>query len=109
DLDDVAGLDQIARDVVLVAVDHDVAVADELTGLRPAGREAEAGDHVVEPALEDRHQRVAGVARAAAGHLEVLAELPLEDAVVSLHLLLLAESDRVLAGLAPAELVHARD
>src|SRR5262249_11944251 len=51
---------------------------------------------------------VAGVARAAAGDLEILAELSLEDPVITLDLLLLTEADRILARLAPAILVHPR-
>src|SRR4051812_14236946 len=108
DLDLVAGADQVARDVELPAVDGDVPVGDHLPGLRPAGREPEAGHHVVEPALEQRHQGVAGIAGPAGGQLEILAELALEDPVVPLDLLLLAEPDRIFARLAPAELVHAR-
>ena len=76
DLDHVAGPDEVARDVELAAVDQDVAVADELAGLGPAEGEAEAGDDVVEPALEQRHQRVAGVARCAVGPLAGQRSLP---------------------------------
>src|SRR5581483_793796 len=81
---------------------------DHLARLRAARREAEPGDDVIEPALDQGHQRVAGVAGTAAGQFEILAELPLEDPVVALDLLLLAEADRVFARLAPAELVHPR-
>ena len=81
---------------------------DHLPGLRRGWWRSRAGDDVVQPPLQDRQQRVAGVARSAAGQLEVPAELPLEDAVVALDLLLLAEADAVLGRLAAAELVHAR-
>ena len=77
----------------------DMPVGDHLPSLRPAGRKPEAGDHVVEPAFEQRHQGVAGIAGPAAGQLEILAELPLEDPVIPLDLLLLAEPDRVFANL----------
>ena len=65
-------------------------------------------DDVVEPAFEQAHQRVAGVAFALDGLLEVAAELPLEHAVVVLDLLLLAQVDAVVGQLAAALLVHAR-
>ena len=109
DLDDVAGTHQIARDVELLAVDENVAVGAHLTGLSAARGEPEAGDDVVETSFQEGHQGVAGIARAAAGQLEILAELALEDPVVALDLLLLAQTDRVFARLAPAELVHARN
>ena len=81
---------------------------DHLPGLGPAGGEPQPGDHVVEPPLQQRHQGVARVARPAAGLRIVLAELPLEDPVVALDFLLLAEADGILAGLAAAKLMHAR-
>src|SRR4051812_19714334 len=83
-------------------------MANDLASLGPAGGEAQPGDNVIEPALQERHQGVARVAGAAVGLRVVLAELPLEDAVIALDLLLLAEPDGVLAGLAPAKLMHAR-
>ena len=43
-----------------------------------------------------------------AGFFVVLAELPLEDPVVALDLLFLPQADGILAGLAAAELMHAR-
>jgi hypothetical protein len=49
---------------------------------RACGRlvgEAEPGDHVIQATLQERHQGIARVARPAAGQLEILAELPLED------------------------------
>src|SRR5690606_4732499 len=48
-------------------------------------------DDVVEPRLEQLQQVLAGVALAALGLLEIAAELPLEDAVHALDLLLLAQ------------------
>ncbi len=53
-----------------------------------------------------REQVLAGLAGTALGHIEVAAELALEQAVVALGLLLLAELLAVLAGLAAALAVH---
>ena len=84
------------------AVDRDVAVANHLAGLGAALAEAQPVDDVVQPPLEDRHQRVAGVALALHGFVEVLAELALEHAVIVLDLLLLAQVDAVVGQLAAA-------
>ena len=92
--DHVADANQVARNIDAAAVDRDVAVANHLAGLGAAQAEAEAMDDVVQPALEQHHQRVARVALAADGFLEVLAELALEHAVIMLDLLLLAQGGR---------------
>ena len=55
--------------------------------------------------FEQGHQQVAGVPRSTAGHFVIAAELALEDAVVALDLLLLSQSDGVLARLAAAILL----
>src|SRR5208283_1369402 len=107
DLDLVAWANQVTGDIQFPAVDQDMSVADDLPGLGPAGGEAQAGDHVVEPTLEQGHQGVARIAGPAVGLRIVLAELTLEDPVVALDFLLLAEADGILAGLAPAILMHA--
>ena len=49
--DDVPGLDGVGRNVHLLAVDEDGAVADELAGFRARRAEAHAVDDVVETAL----------------------------------------------------------
>src|SRR6266849_1284511 len=54
--DDVVRLDLIAGDVHAAAVHVEVAVADELAGLRARGGEAEPVDDVVEPRLEHPEQ-----------------------------------------------------
>src|SRR5262249_61661233 len=69
---------------------------------------AEPVPDVVQAPLHDAQQHLAGVLRRARGELEVAAELPLEDAVEALQLLLLAQPDAVFARLAAAEGVHAR-
>ena len=60
----VAHADLVAGDVDAAAVDGDVAVANNLPGLGAAEAEAQAMHDVVQPALQQAHQRVAGVALA---------------------------------------------
>src|SRR5688500_6494457 len=107
--DHVALLDLVARDVDPPAVDGPVAVADQLPRLTARARETETDEHVVEPALEDRQQVLAGDARLPRRLVVVRAELLLEDAVVAASLLLLAKLDAVLALLlAPTSVVARR-
>ena len=82
-------------------------MADDLTGLGTAGREAQPGDDVVEPASSSDIRASPVLPARRFGFRIVLAELALEDSVVALDLLLLAEADGILAGLAPAVLMHA--
>src|SRR5439155_8983917 len=70
-------------------------------------RETEPMYDVVQAALQDRQQLLAGVLRRARGQLKIAAELALEDAVEALELLLFAEANAILAGLAAALAVHA--
>jgi len=56
DLDDVADLDLVARDVDALAVHLDVAVVDELARGEHGRHELGAIDHGVEPALEQADQ-----------------------------------------------------
>src|SRR5579862_1376621 len=107
-VDDVVGLDLVARDVDPAAVDQEVAVPNELAGLCTRGGEAEPVDDVVEPRLEHPQQVLAGDA-ALAGRLGVVgAKLRLEQAVVAARLLLLAQLEQVLGLLDPAAAVLTR-
>ena len=87
----------VGGDVDALAVHGDVAVTDGLTGLLAGAGKAQTEDDVVETALEDAHQVVAGDALALHGEDVVVAELLLENAVDELGLLLLAKLDAVLA------------
>src|SRR3954467_13996500 len=107
DGDDIAVAHLIAGDVHAAAVDRPVAVAGELPRLAARRREAEADEHVVEAALEEGEQVLAGDAGLAGGPLVVVAELLLEHAVVAPRLLLLAQLDAVLGLLLPAAAVVA--
>src|SRR4051794_5356502 len=107
--DDVPVANLVAGDVDAAAVDRPVAVADQLPRLPARGREAQADEDVVEAALEQGEQVLAGDAGLAGRPLVVVAELLLEHAVVALGLLLLAQLDAVLGLLlAPAAVVARR-
>ena len=95
DRDLVADLALEGRDVDLAAVDLNVAVADDLTGLTAAHREAEAVADVVETGLKLLEQEFAGDAGLVRGLLVVGAELGLEREVDALGLLLLAKLQTV--------------
>ena len=103
DLDLVARLELVRRDVRRRAVDGEVAVADELAGLGPRRGEAHPEDDVVEPQLERPEEALAGDAGVRRGDPEVVPELALEDAVDAADLLLLAQLQAVLADLAAAD------
>src|SRR5712692_10166951 len=72
-----------------------MAVQHELPRLRTRGRQARAPHHVIEAAFEHDDQVFAGVALSAHGLLKVVAELPLQQAVRSFHLLFLAQLQAV--------------
>src|ERR1700761_764291 len=107
-LDDVVLRDAVRGDVHLAAVDGDVAVGGELAGHVPALGEAGPVHHVVQPALQDLEQVVAGPAVTAGGLFVVVVELPLEHPVHPASLLLLADLQEVLAllGAVPAMLTR---
>ena len=104
----VARADDVAGNVHVLAVDRDMPVSDELPRLGPAEAESQTVYHIVQAALQQAHQRVAGIALGAGGAAEVAAKLPLQHAVVMLDLLLLPQVQRVVGLLAAAKLVHAR-
>src|SRR5215469_438754 len=108
DLDDVVLGDPVRRDVDALAVDQEVAVADKLAGHVAALGEAGPVDDVVEAALQDLQEGLAGPAGAPGGLLVVTLELLLEHAVDAPRLLLLPDLDQVLAVLLPVAAVLAR-
>src|SRR5665213_1971470 len=108
DLDDVALGNAVARDVDPVPVDQEVAVAHELTRLVTTGCESRTVDDVVETALEDAQQVLAGTARLAARLFVIATELLFEDAVNARALLLLTHLQQVLAVLSATATVLAR-
>ena len=62
DLDHVARLDQIGGDIHPLAVDGEVAVAHQLTGLTAGHGEAQTVHHVVQTALHEGQQILTGLA-----------------------------------------------
>src|SRR3954451_768785 len=97
DVDDVVLADLVRRDVDLLAVDPEVAVHDELTGVPTGAGEAGPVDHVVEAALQQLQEVVTGLAGTPAGLGVVVVELLLEHAVGEAGLLLLPQLEEVLA------------
>ena len=107
DLDPVARLELVRRDVGRPAVDAKWPWPDELAGLGARRGDAHPVDDVVEAQLERAEQVLAGHAGTVLGVDEVVAELALEDAVDAADLLLLAQLQAVLADLAAADAVLA--
>src|SRR5215472_3268425 len=108
DLDDVALAHPVRGDIHLAPVDQDVPVAHELAGHVTALGEAGPVDHVVEAALQQLQQGLAGPAAGPGGFLVVVAELLLQDAVDAAGLLLLPDLQQVVVLLRPVPAVLAR-
>src|SRR4051812_1780472 len=107
DLDLVARLELVRRDVGRPAVDGEVTVGHEVTSLRARSGDAHPVDHVVQPQLQRAEEVLAGHARTVLRIDEVVAELAFEDPVGPADLLLLAKLETVLADLAAADAVLA--
>src|SRR5690606_33085790 len=97
DVDELARLHAERRAVDDLAVDEDVAVHDELTGLRRGTGEAGAEHERVEAHLEELDEVLTGQARLTTGLVEDDAQLLLTDAVLLAQTLLLAQTHRVVA------------
>jgi len=97
---DLAGLDAVGGDIHHLAIDDDVAVADELTGSSTGGSNAETEDDIVQAALQILEQDFTGNTIGAGCLLKHVAELLLEYAIGVFGLLLLSKHDAVLGGLA---------
>jgi hypothetical protein len=78
-----------------------MTVIDELTRRGNRARKARAKDHVVESPLEQLEQLDAGIALAAQGFAEELAQLCLGQPVVQAQLLLLLQAASKLGVFAP--------
>src|SRR5205823_7382347 len=89
----------------LRSVDQEVPVPLQLARHVAAVGEAGPVDHVVEAALQDLQQVVAGPAAPAGGFLVGAVELPLQDPVHPAGLLLLPDLEQVLALLRPVAAV----
>ena len=96
DGDNVADIDRVGRNVDALAVDGVVAVVDQLTGLAAGGSIAKTVNNVVQSALDEAQQILAGVALHALGLLIEGVELLLENAVHEFDLLLLGQLRAVL-------------
>ncbi len=96
DLDGLAGLDAVGRTVDDVAVDEDVAVDHELTGLSGGAGEAGTQDQSVKTGLKVGQHGVAGLTGGVGALLVSGAELLLGDAILGAKTLLLAQTHRVI-------------
>src|SRR4051794_38714335 len=106
-VDDVVLRDAVAGHVDLHTVDGEVAVTDQLTSHAARAGEPGAVHDVVQPALEDAQQVLAGLARDAVGLFVVPTELLLHHAVRKAGLLLLLQLLAVFAFLDPRTAVLA--
>ena len=97
DLDHVADLHGVGGDVHLLAVDQDVAMQHQLTSLRTGSAQAAAGDNVIQTALHQNQQVIAGLAGSGSCLLIVSVELLFQNTVDELDLLLLSKLDAILA------------
>src|SRR5512139_3502101 len=102
EFDDVPGPDQERGNVHLAPVHEEVPVAHDLPAFPSRLGEPELVRHVVEPALEEDQQVVAGLSLHPVGLLEIGPELLLEDPVYPLGFLLLPQLDPVIAVLGTA-------
>src|SRR5690606_26421691 len=88
-----------------LAVDHDVAVRDELARREHRRHELRAVNDGIEPALEQTDQRLAGILLDAGGlDIEPVERLFGDRAVIALELLLGAQLQAIVRGLALAAL-----
>src|SRR6266446_7596229 len=90
-----AHVDEVRRDVDLLRVHADVAVQHQLARLRTRRRQSRAPHDVIQAALEHDDEVLARGALGARGFLKIIAELPLEQPVGALDLLLLAQLQAV--------------
>src|SRR5579883_2977657 len=77
DSDDIAGFGDKRGNIGLAAIDGEVAVIDQLAGLRPRVGEAETIDQVIQTHLQELQQTLASLAGAARCHIIGFAELAL--------------------------------
>src|SRR5207247_985514 len=95
DCDFLTDADEVRRDVDLLPVDTDVSVKHKLPRLRTRGRQTRTPHHVIQTTLEHDDEVLAGRALGASGLFKIIAELPLQEPVSALDLLLLAQLQAV--------------
>ena len=89
--DDIASLHQIGGDVDLLAVDGEVGVAHQLTGLTAGSGETQTIHNVIQTALNQDQQVIAGLAGSGGSALIVSVELLFQNTIDELDLLLLSQ------------------
>src|SRR5262249_39627567 len=100
--DDVARVNQVAGNIAATAVNGNVAMANQLPSLGAGKAKAQSTGDIVQSPFQEAHQRLASIPFALDRALVVAAELPLQDAVIALDLLLLAEVNAIIGQLAAA-------
>ena len=81
-----------------------MAVGHQLTGLGAGAGKAQAVNHVVQPGLQQAQQVFAGDARHLFSHLEIMAELAFQHAVIAAGILLGAQLTAIFGRLLVARL-----
>ena len=89
----IAGLEVHGRDVGFATVHRHMTMANHLAGATECLGEAHFLNDIVEAGLKELKEDFTGHTTAAAGDLEVAAELALEDSILVTELLFLGESD----------------
>ena len=93
DGNDITGLEVHGRDVGFATVHRHMTMADHLAGATESLGEAHFLNDIVEAGLKELKEDFTGHTTAAAGDLEVAAELALEDSILVTELLFLSKSD----------------
>ena len=99
DLDDIAGLHLIGRNVDDLAVDHVMTMVDKLSGFSSCGAQPHSVDDVVKSFFQHDQQVFTGDALLVRRLLKCISELLFKDAVDELRSLLLTELETVFAHL----------
>ena len=95
-LDHIPRLQEIGRNVHHLAVNQEMAMADDLTSGSARWCEPEAIDHIIEPPFEQLHQRLARPAGLTQCLLKIISELFFPQSVLPADLLLLPKLNSVL-------------
>ena len=96
----IAWFDVHGRDVGLASIDGDMTMADHLTGTTKCLGEAHFLNDIVEAGFKELEEDFTGHTTAAAGDLEVAAELALQNSILVTELLLFGKGDRIIGLLA---------
>ncbi len=91
DFDHITRLNRIGGDIDLAAIDVEVSMAHELTGLGSAGRQTHAVKSIVKPTLEHAEHQFAGDTFLSNRLLVKIPKLSFKNAIVATSFLLFAQ------------------